>query len=161
VSRVRKVENLEIITQNVIPQLAEIPIDNAVMMLAVGAPAIPTSEYTVDEQTIIWNDVVAGYDLEIGEVVVVDYEYDDVYPYDGSDPTMNPVFLSYNLTVAEEDIVPKLIHGPEAATLVVKVNDVVVTEGVDWTRSGKVLTWISGTTLNVGDTIYVEYRRVL
>jgi hypothetical protein len=163
-ANVRSSENLTIIAQNVIPQLAETPLNDVVMMIAGGAPAIPVNEYTVSDKTITWDEVSAGYDLEIGEIVVVDYEYDDgegtVPPYDPSDPAMNPSFVEYDMIVAEENIVPKLVHVPVASTLVVMVDGNSTTEGVDWTRSGKRLTWISGTTLNVGDTVSVQYRAV-
>ena len=170
-ARVRNIENLIISAQNVIPQLAEIPIDNVAMVLSGGAPAIPQTEYTISGKTITWNDVEAGYNLEIGEIAVVDYEYENgisegggggvTPPYDASDSSMNTVLVQYTTDVAEEDIVPKLIHVPVADTLIVKVNGIVVTEGVDWTRDGRTLTWISGTTLNVNDIVYTEYRRNL
>jgi hypothetical protein len=164
-ARVRRVDNLTIAVQNVIPQLTETPINNIVMMLADGSAAIPTDEYIVSGKTVTWDEVAAGYDLEVGNVVVADYEYDDgegvVPPYDGSDATMNPSLISYDMVVAETNIVPKLIHVPVASTFVVRVNGSLVTVGVDWTRNGKTLTWISATTLNVNDVVSVEYRKSL
>lgn len=161
-----KLENLTLVTQNVIPDLAETAYDNQVMILANGNPAVPETEYTVSGKVITWDEVIAGYDLEIGDVVNADYHYDDGVPavppeeeYDSSDSGMNPVSMSYTMTVAEEDIVPKLIHVPVASSLTVSVNSISTTEGVEWTRSGKVLTWISVTTLEVGDVVSVFYRK--
>lgn len=162
-ARVRKVDRILITVQNVIDQLTEIPIDDIVMVTAAGAPAIIEDEYTVSGKTITWNVIGAGYDLDSGDVVVACYEYDnglgaDITPYDGSDPTMNPNLLQYILTVIEEGIMPKLIHVPVASTLVMSVDGSAIILGVHWTRNGKILTWISGTTLSVGAIISVEYR---
>jgi len=165
-ARVRKIDKFIISTQNVIPQLVETSIDNVVMLLAAGGPAIPEDEYTVSGKTITWDAGVAGYNLEIGDIIVADYEYDDglgdgdvIPPYDPTDSVHNPVLVQYDLIVIEINIVPSLIHVPVADTLIVKVNGNLTSEGVEWTRSGKVLTWISGTTLNINDVVYVEYRR--
>ncbi len=161
-----KLENLTIVTQNVIPDLAETAYESQVIILANGNPAVPGTEYTVSGKVITWDDAIAGYNLEVGNVVNVDYHYDDgvsAVPeeedYDSSDSGMNPVLMFYDMMVVEEDIVPKLIHVPVASTFVVSVNDVLTTEGVEWTRSGKVLTWISATTLDVGDVVSVSYRK--
>jgi hypothetical protein len=161
-----KIENLTIVTQNVIPALAEEAYLNQAMLLAGGSPAVPVTEYTVSGNTITWNPGVAGYNLEIGEVVTVDYNYDDHSAsvggtggvYDATDPGQNPTTAEYDLTVILQDIVPDLIHTPVPTTFTLKVNGVLKTEGVDWTRSDREITWISGSTLVVGDTVTVAYR---
>lgn len=161
-----KSENLTLITQNVIPDLAETVYENQVTILANGNPAVPGTEYTVSGKVITWDEVTAGYDLEVGNVVNADYHYDDGVPavppeeeYDSSDSGMNPVSMSYDMIVAEEDVVPSLIHVPVASSLTVSVNSISTTEGVEWTRIGKVLTWISVTTLSVGAVVSVSYRK--
>jgi len=161
-----KSENLVVATQNVIPDLVETAYQNLVTMLANGNPAVSGTEYTVSGKVVTWDEVTAGYNLEVGNVVNVDYHYDDGVSgvpveedYDSSDSSMNPVSMSYDMIIAEEDIMPKLIHVPVASTLIVSVNDVLTTENVEWTLSGKVLTWISATTLNVGDVVSVFYRK--
>lgn len=154
-----KSENLTIVTQNIIPDLAEIPVNGVINLTVVGSAGIPVDEYTVSGQTITWDFTSAEYNLEVGEIVVANYLYDDVYPYDGSDSTHNPIDLSYERTVYTQNIVPKLIHNPVASTFAVLVNGSPVLDGVHWTRSGRDLTWISGTDLEVGDAVTFSYRR--
>ena len=158
-----KSENLVIVTQNVIPELAEIPVQNVVALITAGMPAIPVTEFTVNEKVITWNEVVAGYNIEVGEIVNANYLYDEdsSSSYDGANSSMNPVQVDYDMVVAELNIAPKLIHNPVASTLAILVNSIPVLEGVDWTRSGKVITWISGTDLEIGDLMSVTYRRDL
>lgn len=156
-----KSENLVIVTQNVIPELAEIPVQDVVALITAGMPAIPVTEFTVNEKVITWNAAVAGYNIEVGEIVNANYLYDDVSSYDGADSSMNPVQVDYDMVVAELNVAPKLIHVPVSSTLAVLVNGTPVLEDVDWTRSGKVLTWISGTDLEVEDLMSVMYRRDL
>jgi hypothetical protein len=157
---VPNIENITIVTKNVIPSLSETPYQNFASILAGGSPAVYITEYKVSGKTITW---IADYDLEVGEVVTVSYTYDDGLPasvgvYDPTDPTQNPVTVNYNLTVTTINNVPNLVHTPVATTLVVKVNGVRKTEGVDWSYIGRVITWISGSTLNVGDIVNVSYR---
>lgn len=161
-----KIENLTIVTQNVIPDLVEDAYLNQAMILAGGSPAVIGTEYIVSGKIITWNSGVAEYDLEIGEVVTVDYFYDDHLPgvggtggiYNSTDPAQNPVDVEYDLIVIISNLIPNLIHTPVVDSLTVKVNAVLKTEGVDWIQSGRVITWISGTTLVVGDVVTVAYR---
>lgn len=162
-ARVRVIDKFTISTQNVIPQLTYAPIDGLVTMVVVGAAAIPDDEYTVSGQTVTWDEVSAGYDLEVGDVAVIDYEYEngisgDAPPYDEESSSSNPVEISYNLTVAETNTVPRLIHVPVSSTFSMLVNGGSTTAGVDWTRNGKNVTWTSATTLNINDIVSVEYR---
>jgi len=160
------IENLTIVTQNVIPDLAEDAYLDQAMILAGGSPAVPDTEYTVSGKTITWDEVAAGYNLEVGEVVTVDYTYDDHTVgaggtggvYDATDPGQNPVTTDYDLIVIIQNTVPNLIHTPVANSFTLKVNGVLKTEGVDWTRSGRNVTWISGSTLVVGDVVTYAYR---
>lgn len=161
-----KIENLIITIQNVIPDLAETVYLNQAMILAGGTPAVPIVEYTVLDKTITWNSGAAGYNLEVGEVVTVNYEYDDHTSgvggtggvYSPTDPAQNPVTVEYNLTVIIQNLVPKLIHTPVVNSFTLKVNDVLKTEGVDWVRSNRDITWISGSILAVGAIVTVDYR---
>jgi len=161
-----KIENLTIVTQNVIPDLAEDAYLNQAMILAGGSPAVINDEYTVSGKTITWDSVAADYNLEVGEVVTVDYVYDNHQSgvggtggvYSPIDPTQNPVDVEYDLIVIIQNIIPNLIHTPVVDSLTVKVNGVLKIEGVDWTHSARIITWISGSTLAVSDIVTVAYR---
>lgn len=149
-------ENLSVVTKNVIPSLKYTPYGGVVNLLAGGSPAVPVTEFTVTGTTITWAGI---YDINVGEIITVFYDYDDGSDvFDASDTTMNPLEVSYNLTVIQENIVPKLIHTPVSGTLSVTVNSVRVNEGIDWSISGRTITWL-GSTLSVGSRVGVIYRR--
>lgn len=161
-----KIENLTIAATNIIPDLEEDAHLNQAMILAGGSPAVPDTEYIVLGKIITWNSGAAGYNLEVGEIVTVDYTYDDHTAgaggtggvYDATDPGQSPVTIDYNLTVVTQNIVPKLIYTPVVGSFTLKVNSVLKIEGVDWTRSGREVTWISGSILAVDDIVTVVYR---
>lgn len=160
-----RVQVLIIAVEDIIPTLAEIPIAGTVNMDAGGVPALPGDDFTVSGKVITW---LQPFTLSVGDKVTVDYEYDDGVdpfagdPEDATDSNQNPSSIDYNKVVAEEDIVPKMIHIPVVDTLIVKVNDVTVVRDTDYTWGGvKTLTWISGTTLSVDDVVNFQYRRAL
>jgi hypothetical protein len=164
-AEVRNVEVLTIAVEDVIPNLAETPVTGKVMLDAGGVPARPGEDFTVSGKVITW---LQPFTLSVGDKVTADYQYDDGIspnggdPEDPTNPEQNPWLFNYNKVVAEEDIVPDMIHIPVGDTLVVKVNDVTVVRGTDYTwGGGKTLTWISGTALEVDDVVNFQYRKSL
>ena len=71
----RKVEVFTISTQNVIPALADTPITTAITLFAGSAPTIPNVDWSISVKTITWDAGTAGYNLDVGDIVVVDYNY--------------------------------------------------------------------------------------
>ena len=162
---IRRIEVLTVLVQNTIPQLQEVPYNNQVMLTVSGAPAVIGIDYEVEGVDITWNALIAGFDVEAGERVVADYEYDDGSGYgngsvyDGTDSFQNQSTMEYSLTVIETNIFPKLMHSPIISTLSCSVNNISVSIDLDFIVEGKDVTWISGTALNIGDVIYVSYKK--
>lgn len=73
----RKVETFIISVQNIISNLVFEPIINALMVFVInkGYPTNPTTDWSISGATITWNQIGAGYNLEVGDIVVVDYNY--------------------------------------------------------------------------------------
>lgn len=156
-----KYETLTIITQNIIPKLTEIPYDNVVQLTTMNASCTLGVDYDVSGKTVTFYPLIANYDLLVGDTITVYYLYNNEEIYDPSSPSVNPSNVTYNIEIVEENIVPKLIHRPVTDTLYVLRNGNVVIEEVDWEIEGKVLTWVSLTTLEVGDILTVDYRRTI
>lgn len=73
-----KVEVLTIAIKNVIPDLAFTPIANTLIVFPVGSVGTEAVDWSLSTKTIIWDEITAGYDLEVGDIVIVRYNYNDI-----------------------------------------------------------------------------------
>lgn len=69
------VETLTVVTQNVIPALANSPDTGALHIIAAGTNTEPGVEWTITGNVVTWDEVEAGYNLEIGDTLIAVYMY--------------------------------------------------------------------------------------
>lgn len=152
-----RVDSLTVLTQNVIPDLTYYPEENSITIDAAGASTVPGVTWSISNKTVTWNAVAASYDLEVGDSVVVSYEYDPSTERNGG--TIQRNSLREPKTITIENRVPPLAHIPYGGILEISVNSV-PTNGVGWSLQDNIVTWdeeVSGYNLDIGDELICTY----
>jgi len=153
------VEVLNVVTSNVIPELMYTPVTNSITLEVHNIPTIPGVDWSIDGTLITWESL--DYDIEIGDSIVVRYEYStENYSNDGIGDKNKVITVEETVRVRSVNNLAKLMYTPIISSIILRLNGVEVSSEL-YSIDNRSILWgyiEAGYDIEVTDIVEVIYN---